>query len=115
MALAITKGLMDVQPLKVKFFTAAYSFEVDTYLNEEIEKFLNQDLTKFRSLGGTPAVFISSGKDILIAVTYKELSLSDNEIVDYIEGMDEEEVKLYSNWEETIKRLRNKGVKISVK
>ena len=112
MPLTVTKELMDAQTLKVKFFTAAYSYEVDNYLNEQMEKFLHEDLTKYRTLDGTPSIFISSAKDVLIAVPYRELALDDDEVVKYIIGMEEEELQSFLNWEKVIRNLTEKGYQI---
>lgn len=112
MPLTVTKKLMDAQTLRVKFFTAGYSPEVDRYLNEEMEKFLHEDLTKYRTLDTAPSLFISSAKDILIAVPYRELVLDDEEIVKYIIGMEEEELQSFLNWEKVIRNLTEKGYQI---
>jgi len=112
MALSVTKELMDAQTLKVKFFTAGYSHEVDRYLNEEMEKFLHEDLTKYRTLNGAPSIFISSGKDVLIAVPYRELALNDDEVLKFIMGMEEKEPQSFINWKQVVKNLTDKGHRI---
>ena len=112
-ALTILQAL-DSAPMKVKFITAIYDPLVDNFLDEEIDKFIYGDLTKVRRLVGTPALFISSNKDVLVASPYKQISLDDKSVLDRINGMDEETLQSFSNWEDIIKDLQKKGYTIGI-
>ena len=112
-ALAIMQELENA-PLKIKFVTAAYSYEVDAFLNEEMEKLIVENLRAHRRVTGTPAIFISGNRDVLIAVPYKEVLLDDKFVIDRINGMEEEALQAFGNWSKVIEELREKGHKIGI-
>jgi len=100
---------MENVPLKIKFITAAYSYEVDTFLNGEMEKLTRENLRAYRRISGTPALFISGNRDVLIAVPYKEVLLDDKLVTDRINGMEEETLQSFENWLKVITDLKGKG------
>jgi len=110
----VSPQLLEHAPLKIKFFTAAYSPEVDNYLNEVLEKFVYEDLTKVREITGVPSLFLSSSKDILFAIPYKEIILTDEFVLKRINHMEESILQSFSNWEKVIEGLREKGYKIGI-
>jgi len=61
--------------LKIKFFTASFDFNVDTYIEEEITKFIAEGEDVKREVAGVPSIFIGSGdagRPVLIALPYTE-------------------------------------------
>ena len=112
-ALAILQALENA-PMKVKFITAIYDPLVDNFLDEEVDKFIYGDLAVVRRITGTPSLFISSNKDVLIAFPYKQVELDDKSVLDRINGMDEKTLQSFSNWEDVIKDLQKKGYTIGI-
>lgn len=105
----VTEAVLDQLPLKLKFLTAAFSYEVDSFFDERMEKLQNEDLRIERHIMGTPTIDISPTGQVLIAVPYKEFKLNNEQTVSRIKHMDEKEVQTFENWQKVVVELQEAG------